>query len=184
MFYRYDAKNLEYVKISWPTHIVKIGIASVILIIIVSSSLQYDKKQIEKQVMVIMKEHDQFTEERLVDNIKGMNFKFPYIVYAQALLETNHFKSIIFKENNNLFGMKEATQRIYTSKGSQNGHAYYTNWMNSLYDYGFYCATYLSSIKQEDEYYNYLSQSYAEDKNYVDKLKLIIERDNLKSKFN
>lgn len=184
MFYRYDAKNLEYVKISWPTHIVKIGIASVILIIIVSSSLQYDKKQIEKQVMVIMKEHNQFTEERLVDNIKGMNFKFPYIVYAQALLETNHFKSVIFKENNNLFGMKEATQRIYTSKGSQNGHAYYINWMDSLYDYGFYCATYLSSLKLEDDYYNYLSQSYAEDKNYVDKLKTIIERDNLKSKFN
>jgi hypothetical protein len=90
----------------------------------------------------------------------------------------------MFKENNNLFGMKEATQRIYTSKGSQNGHAYYTNWMESLYDYGFYCATYLSSIKQEDEYYNYLSQFYAEDKNYVDKLKTIIERDNLKSKFN
>ena len=56
--------------------------------------------------------------------------------------------------------------------------------MESLYDYGFYCATYLSSIKQEDDYYNYLSQFYAEDKNYVDKLKTIIERDDLKSKFN
>jgi len=86
-------------------------------------------------------------------------------------------------ENNNLFGMKEATQRINLSKGTQTNHAYYSYWMDSVYDYALYCATYLSKLKTEDDYYNYLSQSYAEDGSYIDKLKNIVT-DDLKSKFN
>ena len=56
--------------------------------------------------------------------------------------------------------------------------------MESVYDYGFYYASYLSGITTEKGYFDFLSQFYAEDPDYVVKLKGIIEDENLKSLFN
>ena len=106
------------------------------------------------------------------------------IVYAQAILETNNFKSRIFNENNNLFGMKQAVKRITKARYTQYEHAYYKNWIESLDDYALYSSTYLSSLKTESDYFEYISQYYAEDSQYVTKLKKIIASMNLKSKFN
>ena len=53
-----------------------------------------------------------------------------------------------------------------------------------MYDRALYSATYLSNVKTEDEYYNFLSQYYAEDKEYVNKLKKIIDQHGLKKLFN
>jgi len=185
MYYKFNEELLTFTEVKMVKKAFAIvGIIATAITIISWSAVKIDKKLTERQVLIIMAQQNQFTEGKLVDHIKEMNFQFPYIVYAQALLETNNFHSRIFVENNNLFGMKEATQRVTLSKGSQNNHAYYKNWSDSVYDYGFYCATYLSKLKTEDDYYNYLSQSYAEDGEYVIKLKNIIDRENLKSKFN
>lgn len=104
-----------------------------------------------------------------------MNIRFPHIVYAQAQLETGNFTSHIFQVNNNLFGMREAKRRPTTNKGTENGHAYFDNWKESVVDYAFYQAAYLFKLKNEGEYWDYLGQNYAEDPNYVNKLKKIIE---------
>ena len=112
-----------------------------------------------------------------------MNFQFPYIVLAQSILETDSFRSNIFKENNNLFGMKKAVIRVNIAKGVQYDHAYYGSWMDSLIDYALYYSTYLSQLKTEEDFFDYLSQSYAEDKEYVKKLKAIILRNHLREKF-
>jgi uncharacterized FlgJ-related protein len=143
------------------------------------NSMNYTESEIE----VISSNYNEFTEDKLVQRIKELNFKFPHIVVAQAKLETGNFTSKMFSENNNLFGMKQARQRINTAGGTQHGHAYYDTWLESVYDYAFYSSTYLHKIKNERDYFNYLSQSYAEDPNYITKLKSIIERENLKSKF-
>jgi uncharacterized FlgJ-related protein len=103
---------------------------------------------------------------------------------AQSILETGHFKSNVFKENHNLFGMKQATIRINTAKGTQNGHAYYDNWYESVYDYAFYQCRYLATIRNEREYFSYLSKSYAESgDDYVVALKNVIKKNNLKEIF-
>jgi hypothetical protein len=47
-----------------------------------------------------------------------------------------------------------------------------------------YASTYLSDLKTEEDYFDYLSQNYAEDKKYVSKLKTIIKDKNLLSNFN
>jgi uncharacterized FlgJ-related protein len=99
------------------------------------------------------------------------------------MLETNNYKSSIFKENHNLFGMKEAKRRVTLSKGTNRNHAYYNSWIESLLDYGFYQSHYLNDIRTEQQYYNYLSQYYAEDGEYVNKIKKIIKEKNLKNKF-
>lgn len=184
MIYTYDKEALKYNKIRWvPSAIKGIGI-SLILISGLSWSIPSNRKITESEILVLIASENKFSEEKLEKMISKLNFKFPHIVYAQTLLETNKFTSNIFKENHNLFGMKQATVRINTARGIQNEHAYYNNWMESVYDYALYSATYLSSLKTEEEYYDYLSQFYAEDKSYISKLKDIVSSNNLKSKFN
>jgi replicative DNA helicase len=86
-------------------------------------------------------------------------------------LETGNFKSKIFRENHNLFGMKEAKSRVKLALGTKHGHAHYATWLESLYDYAFYQCRYLGKINNETDYYNYLGKTYAEDPDYIDKLK-------------
>jgi flagellum-specific peptidoglycan hydrolase FlgJ len=131
-----------------------------------------------------MSKYNKFSEEKLIAEIKSMHFKFPYIVLAQAMHETNFFVSPIFNENHNLFGMKESYKRINVAKGTQSEHAYYNSWNESVIDYALYTATYLSVLKTEEDYFDYLSENYAEDKQYVFKLKTLIKEKNLKSYFN
>lgn len=106
--------------------------------------------------------------------IKSINMSHPDIVYAQAVLESNHFKSDIFKSNNNMFGMKEPMIRNTVAIGTKNGYAYYKNWEHSIIDYALYQATYLSNTSKglnKQEYLERLvSSSYAEDPNYIKKL--------------
>lgn len=124
-----------------------------------------------------------FSEEKLIQLIIDLNLKFPHIVLAQAKLETGDFTSNIFRENHNLFGMREARVRINIARGTQYNHAYYNNWYESVYDYAFYQSRYLSKLRTEEEYFNYLDESYAEAPNYVETLKGMIGRENLKELF-
>jgi len=66
----------------------------------------------------------------------GFNYKQAQYITAQAAHETGNFQSQIFKENNNLFGMKHAGQRL--SQGEKNGHAYYKTIEDSVKDYQIY----------------------------------------------
>ena len=138
----------------------------------------------EEEKLIIIQEKNQFTQTKLIDKLKELNVKFPHIALAQSMLETGNYTSKIFRENNNLFGLREAKQRITTAKGTENNHAYYHTWYESVLDYSFYQCRYLSNIITEEQYYDYLSQSYAEDPNYIKQIKNIIYTNNLKSKFN
>lgn len=124
-----------------------------------------------------------FSEEKFIKMLKNLNVKFPHIVLAQSIIETGNFKSTIFKTNHNLFGMKEANRRVTTAKGTQLNHAYYNSWQESVYDYAFFQCRYLGQIKTEEDYYTYLGANYAEATNYVNVLKSIVEKENLKEIF-
>lgn len=125
----------------------------------------------------------EFSSVKMVNLMKELNIKYPHIVYAQSLIETGHFESKIFQENHNLFGMKQAITRVTTAQGTQYNHAYYNSWQESVYDYAFYQCRYLSGIKNEEEYLGYLSRSYAEDPNYISKIKKLVIEMELKEKF-
>lgn len=186
MFYKYDTENLKYVKVSWITISLRITGMVALLLFAMGLTIRSNIKQdyTEEEVIVVMAQVNKFSEDKLITEIKNLNFKFPYIVFAQAKLETGNFKSQIFVENNNLFGMKEAKKRITTAEGTQYGHAYYESWTKSLFDYGFYFERNLSSFKSEEDYFSFLSKYYAEDPNYVSKLRSLIARENLNKKFN
>lgn len=136
-----------------------------------------------EEKLIIIQEHNKFSEEKLIVKLKELNIKFPHIVLAQAKLETGNFTSKVFRENNNLFGMKESSMRITTSKGTENNHAYYNNWYESLLDYSFYQCRYLSNLQTEEQYLQYLGQSYAESPEYVKILTGMIKKENLKKHF-
>jgi uncharacterized FlgJ-related protein len=137
----------------------------------------------DEEKLIIIQEHNKFNEDKLIDKLKELNVNFPYIALAQAKLETGNYTSKIFRESNNLFGMKEAKSRITTAKGTQFNHAYYESWTESVYDFAFHQCRYLPNIKTEEQYFQYLGQNYAEDPNYINRLKDIINKENIKSKF-
>jgi uncharacterized FlgJ-related protein len=138
----------------------------------------------QEDKLIIIREYNEFSEEKLIEKITELNFRYPHIILAQAKLESGHFKSTIFLENNNMFGMKEAKLRANLAKGTNRGHAYYDTWQDCILDYALYYSTYLSDIRTEGEYFEYLKQNYAEDPTYVQRLKQIISKQDLKSKFN
>jgi uncharacterized FlgJ-related protein len=137
----------------------------------------------EKELLVIDLQRDEFSQEKLIELLIKLKVKFPDIVLAQARLETGAYKSKIFRENHNLFGMKEASRRINTAVGTQYNHAYYEHWRESVYDYAFYQCRYFGSVSSESQYISSLGQSYAEDPDYVQKLKNEINKNNLKKYF-
>jgi len=169
MIYKFNRKTLTYNNVT-----VQVGIIVLVITMILSftifkliDSVEYIS---EETRTIIIKEQNQFSKEKLKEYLLELNVKYPNIVMAQAEIETGDFTSHIFKENNNLFGMKVARQRPSTNKGEENGHAYYSSWKESVVDYAFYSATFLNKIHTEDEYLNYLRQHYAEDTTYVSKI--------------
>lgn len=180
-------KKLNKIKILIPSLILLIIFLSILLIPI-NKSLSRDitnTTDFESKISVININDtlNNFSEDKLIEMLVSLNVKFPHIVLAQSKLETGNYSSKIFKENHNLFGMKEARVRIHTSKGTQFNHAYYSHWRESVYDYAFYQCHYLSTLHTEDEYYTYLSKSYAEATNYVNILKSMVIKEKLKDKF-
>jgi uncharacterized FlgJ-related protein len=135
-----------------------------------------------EQVLIAETQND-FTEERFISKIKELNIKHPHIAYAQAMLESGNFTSRIFRENNNMFGMKQARSRINLAKSTQYGHAYFENWEECLLDFAFHRATYLSKLRTENDIYTYLGKYYAEDPGYIEKLKTMVNKYKLKDKF-
>ena len=187
MLYKFDKNELLWKK-SWKRLFYLVGIVSILLLtsFISGRYLKFETlEEFEKELIVlnVQAEKNKFTKEKFVGELKRLNIKYPHIVMAQSIIETGHWGSKVFKENHNLFGMKQASVRINTASGTQNNHAYYETWMESIYDYAFYQCRYLGGIKTEGEYYAYLGNSYAEDPNYVKALKSIVEKENLKELF-
>lgn len=183
MLYKYNKTELRYEPIFQLKYlrwvVIGIGLMSFISI----NTMEVVDYERILQINLEGEKQKQFTEDKLVEKLIELNVKYPHIVLAQAQLESSNYSSRIFMENNNLFGMKEARVRVNLAKGTQYKHAYYNTWQESVLDYAFWAATYGSKCKTEQQYYELLS-GYAEDKGYQAKLKNIIKRDNLKSKFN
>lgn len=171
--YKYDKDNLSFKKVS-SVRILMLYLAPFLLLSLLGA-VRPDPEIIEKLTPVdryiVIQQDLEFTEEKFIDEIKRMNFRFPHIVLAQAKIESGNFTSRIFIENNNLFGMKQARVRANLATGTQHGHAVYESWKESLYDYGFYYANYLSKLHTEEKYFDYINQRYAEDPNYDNKVR-------------
>lgn len=186
--FKYNKRSLNFETVNpvklW-TYIV-IGIVILVTIGWISGTNRYIINKITHKTEVtdtLIVHGEKFSEDKLVELLKDCNFKYPYIVLAQAKLESGNFKSKIFKQNNNMFGMKKPRKRTTTASMEKNGYAYYRDWIDCVYDYGFYSCCNLSEVNNEAEYYAVLSDRYAEDPGYIEKLRELISREKLKKLF-
>jgi uncharacterized FlgJ-related protein len=180
MFFVYDRKAVLYRKVGWGQPLLILA-ATAFISALSAFGFGYGERVYEGIVNVYLHE-PKFSEERLVAKLKELNVKYPHIALAQARVESANYTSTIFKENNNLFGMKQARIRINLAKGTNRSHAYYASWEDSVLDYAFWCATYANKCRNEDDFFNLLS-SYAEADYYESALRKAIENNDLKSKF-
>ena len=135
----------------------------------VLSCLKGDELPEIKVVHIINEEQPDFfsksPQEGLTEALEYYKVRHPQTVCAQAVLETCHFKSDLCLNGNNLFG-------LYNSKK----HRYYTfdHWTESVIAYPD-CVQY--RYKPPNDYYKFLSDTgYAEDPDYINKLKGIVNR--------
>ena len=164
----FDPDSMEYKHIKKRT-VITYTIAVVLFCIVLgfiikTSTIKYaESKEIDyEEVPIIIKQDLEFSEQKLWDLLVSMNVRFPHIVIAQARIESGTYTSDIFKENNNMFGMKCATSRATTHKGENRNHAMFSSWQECAIDYAFYQTTYMRKCKTENQYLEALSATYAE----------------------
>ena len=94
------------------------------------------------------------------------------LIYAQAIHETGNFTSSIFKENYNLFGMKQSfkTPGGFIELGTKRGHAYYKNMYDSVKDYFIRQLHFNINYENITQYINdTFASGYAEDSKYKER---------------
>ena len=123
-------------------------------------------------IKTIIQKHKVSTQhDKVLNYIFELRLEHPYIVYAQAILESNDFTSHIYKANNNMFGMKMPERRPTLAIGINRGHAVYRNWQECLTDYAIYQSSYKRGLTEE-EYLKSLN-SYAKDTSYIHKIRVL-----------
>lgn len=142
--------------------------------ILVSMTGSKRETEYEKEITVITETPEgseiPFSFKAFKQFVLDCKIKFPDIVIAQAIEESDEFKSNIWKENHNPFGMKLAGQRNTTHIGKNRGHAVYKNWQMAVIDYAYMQAVFARKIKTRQGYYEYL-KNYAENPRYAENLK-------------
>jgi uncharacterized FlgJ-related protein len=172
--YKFNSEKLAYEKVNVRKYIGMI-VLSFLTIFILSSFIWKEVVIVTAEKEILLKTNNSFSKEKLFLEIDKYSFKYPDIVKAQAILESGHFKSPVFLQNNNMFGMRKAMVRITTAEGSNLNHAYYVDWRYCVADRALYEAQYLSKLTRE-EYFSYLDQTYAEGEGYSKLLKQIIKK--------
>lgn len=118
----------------------------------------------ETNVLIYELSNEPVSDSLLLEIFKLMDIKFPEIVLAQAKLETGNYTSPVFKNRHNLFGLYSTANKQYYR---------FNNWLESVYFY----RDNIQSRYSEGDYYHFLELiGYAEDPDYVYKLKRIVER--------
>lgn len=108
-------------------------------------------------------DHFALNEENVYRELLIQKVDFPEIVLAQAILETGNFKSYGCLARNNLFGLRKKDGN-YMSFG---------HWTFSVAAYKMYIQKY---SHPPNDYYQYLQDlGYAEDPEYITKLKQIVK---------
>jgi hypothetical protein len=157
--YKLNKQTLEYEEVKTIKIISYFVIAGLVFSAIGFTTGKVSK---EEKIPVVIELKEEFSKELLFSFIKQCNIKFPEIVLKQAILESGNFTSHIFRENNNLFGMKVSSSRPTTHRGEHLNHAYYSSWEESVLDYALWQASFARKINTIDQYYQFLDEIYCD----------------------
>jgi uncharacterized FlgJ-related protein len=183
-FYFFNVKTLKMYEIK-TKHllIVFLGIFLLITLGLFFGKIRFSYEAIKEteRRIIILEAANPFTKEKFIDKLTHSNIDFPVIVYAQGILESGNFESKLFRENNNMFGMRHPRVRPRTSLRDLNNYAYYRDWESAIDDMVmFQNYSYKGNRESYIEYFEWLDRGhYAEAGDYVIALKNIIKKDTL-----
>jgi flagellum-specific peptidoglycan hydrolase FlgJ len=137
-------------------------IFSFVSIVVIYFLIEISKKEETTFQFVTIYEYDNndsLTIENIEKEIKKQKILFPDIVLRQAILETGYLKcKDCSLDNNNIFGFRYKNEYLKFDYWQQSVQ-YYKWWQSKKY--------------KEGDYYKFLDNYYAEDVNYIKKLKII-----------
>ena len=109
--------------------------------------------------------HSKSPEDGLMEALIYYEVQHPQIVYAQAIIETGNFKSSLCLNQNNLFGLYNSSKGRYHR---------FDHWTESVIAYKDFIQY---RYKPPEDYYKFLQRiGYAEDPNYISKLKKVVNK--------
>ena len=147
--------------------VISILLVSIILGFVIGYSLHHrihDSRNVDNEV-ILLPEHpfyllEEVNEEVLYNTLKHYGFPNPAAITAQAVLESGNFKSRLCIRHNNLFGLYNSRKKSYFK---------FDSWISCVFAYKDFI---LNKYKEGEDYYGFLSRiGYAEDPNYVEKVK-------------
>ena len=147
--------------------VISILLVSIILGFVTGYSLHHwihDSSNVDNEV-ILLPEHpfyllEEVNEEVLYNTLKHYGFPNPAAITAQAVLESGNFKSRLCIRHNNLFGLYNSRKKSYFK---------FDSWISCVFAYKDFI---LNKYKEGEDYYGFLSRiGYAEDPNYVEKVK-------------
>lgn len=159
--YKFNTKTLtyEYAKRGrWQIFL----LAAIVFTVLGFSSAVKVNSMVERIPVVLPPQTDLCTDDNVKACIKRLNLRFPKIVYQQAVVESNHYTSPLFKNLNNLVCMENARQRPTVGSDIGNRFARYDNWQESLVDYALWQAYYARDVDTEEDYYYLLDKVYCD----------------------
>jgi len=158
---------------------------TVLILILLSSFISREKTEtryIKTETEVILKRDADFSQEKLISEMKRLKIQHPHIALSQFLIETDHFKHPRFKNRSNIAGLRRAGSRATTASGyDDSGFAEFTDWKQSLLDYALLQTGFARGLTEE-QYYQWL-ESYTHESDYITLIKKVIKQYKLKEKF-
>ena len=117
-----------------------------------------------EEIIIIPEQNDFLITANAKNMLRACEYygvKNPSIVTAQAILESGNFRSRVFKEYNNPFG-------LYNNKKQE--YYRFNHWTESIYAY----IRMVEYKYDSGDYYEFLKElPYATDEDYIDKVKRI-----------
>lgn len=110
-------------------------------------------------------------QDSVLNLLFELRVEHPYIVYSQFKEESGHWSSTIWRENNNMCGMKMPRRRATTALGINKGHAVFSTWRDCVIDYALWQMAYMRGLTEE-QYIEKLASSYAENERYEKNIRI------------
>ena len=116
-----------------------------------------------------------FSKDSLVNYMNDVGIKYVNFSMAQAIHESANFRSDLFINNHNLFGMRMPERRKTTAIGIRRHYAVYRNWKESVDDFLLMQKGILKKYPSYSSYIAYIYRNYASDPLYKQKLQKYIK---------
>jgi hypothetical protein len=155
-----------------------LGVVGILLVAGLLNETRHHQQQRSVAPLAIGKDTtvvDSCMYTRVYKFIKEVGMKYPDVVFAKAILESGHFKSKMFLNKNNLFGMKKAVHRTTLGQGNAGEYVYFKSIEESIIDYKLYQMQFVHEINSEEMYIKRICQSYSSNNDYEKLLLNVLE---------